>query len=79
MSHTKQKLQQFELLANKFETLAAEMNACKNPERRIELLQRMKVLIDEIDVLIFTSLHRETMEARVADSNPNPIPEGSAT
>jgi hypothetical protein len=76
MSHTLQKLQQFELLTNKFETLAAEMNTCKNPERRIELLQRMKVLIDEIDGVILMSLNRQNKQARLASSSL--IPEESA-
>jgi hypothetical protein len=76
MSDTLQQLQQFESLANKFETLAGEMKTCKNPERRIELLQRMKVLIDEIDGVIFMSLNRENKQARL--HNPSLIPEGSA-
>lgn len=79
MSDTQQlkQLQQFESLANKFETLAAEMNTCKNPERRIELLQRMKVLIDEIDGVIFTSLNREKKQTLLANSSR--ISEESAT
>ena len=76
MSDTLQQLQQFESLANNFETLAGEMKTCKNPERRIELLQRMKVLIDEIDGVIFMSLNRKNKQARL--HNPSLIPEGSA-
>ena len=75
MSHTLRQLQQFESLANAFETLAAEMRACKNTERRIVLLRRMKVLIDEIDGHIFT-LDRENKQPRLA--NPNLIPEESS-
>jgi hypothetical protein len=80
MSDTQQQLKQlqrFESLANKFEILAAEMRTCKNPERRIELLQRMKVLINEIDGVIFKSLNRENKQARLA--NPSLTPEESAT
>ena len=68
-------LQRFESLANKFEILAVEMRTCKNPERRIELLQRMKVLINEIDGVIFKSLNRENKQARFANSTL--IPEES--
>jgi hypothetical protein len=80
MSKTQQQLKQlqpFESLANEFETLAAEMKTCTNPERRIELLQRMKVLIDEIDGVIFKSLNRENKQARLP--NPSLTPEESAT
>jgi hypothetical protein len=39
---------QFELLAAEFEMLTTEMEMCKNPERRFALLQRKKVLTDDI-------------------------------
>ena len=77
MSKTQQQLQQFESLANKFETLAGEMRTCHNPKRRIELLQRMKILIDQIDGQILTSLNQENKKDRLA--NPNLVPQESAS
>jgi hypothetical protein len=70
-------LQQFEWLATKFETLAFEMRTCTNPQRRIELLQQMKILIDEIDGVIFMSLTRQHKQSRRV--NPNVVPEQTAT
>ncbi len=61
----------------RFDALVDEIRTCKNSERRIELLQRMRLLIDEIDELIFTSLDRENKQARVA--NPKLISEESAS
>jgi hypothetical protein len=49
----------FELLATEFETLTAEMEICKNPDRRFALLQRMKVLIDDIFALVCISLYQD--------------------
>ena len=48
--------QRFESLAAEFETLAERMRVCRDPELRLVLLRRMKVLLDEIDALVFTSL-----------------------
>ena len=76
MLNTQKQLERFDFLANKFEDLAEEMRACKNPERRIELLQRMKALIDEIDGVILMSLNRQNKQARLTNSSL--IPEESA-
>jgi hypothetical protein len=53
---------QFELLAAEFEKLTAEMEICKNPERRFASLQRMKVLLDDIFGLLCTSLNQENQQ-----------------
>jgi len=74
MSNT---IRRFEAVTKRFDTLVDEIRTCKNSERRIELLQRMRLLIDEIDELIFTSLDRENKQARRA--NPNLIPEEFAS
>lgn len=55
--------QNLNLLTAEFETVAAEIRICLNPKRRIELLKRMKILIDRIDDQIFASLN----QPRVAD------------
>ena len=77
MSDIQQQFRQFESLANQFETLAIEMRACLNLERRIELLQRMKVLIDEIDSQVYASLNQENKRLQLVNPNPNLIPEES--
>jgi hypothetical protein len=59
---------QFELLAAEFETLCGEVEICKNPERRFALVQRMKILMDDIFRLLCTSLNHENKQARL--SNP---------
>ena len=71
-------LQQFESLATEFEILAFEMSTCTNPARRIELLQRMKILIDEIDGVIFMSLTRQ-QHKQARRANPSLVPEQSVT
>jgi hypothetical protein len=49
---------QFNLLAHEFEALALQMRNCKSAKRRVALLQRMTILINEIDGHIYTSLDR---------------------
>jgi hypothetical protein len=49
---------QLKPLSDEFETLVLEMGGSEDPERRLELLQRMKALVDEIDELIFASLNQ---------------------
>ena len=51
----------FKRLADKFEALVLEIGISNNdPERRLELLQRLKVLTDDMDELVLTSLSRHT-------------------
>jgi hypothetical protein len=50
---------QFNSLAADFEILAVTMKGCENSDRRLALLQRMRVVIEEIDGQIFTSLNPE--------------------
>jgi hypothetical protein len=50
---------QFNSLAAEFDTLAVAMRGCKNSDRRLALLQRMRVVIEEIDGQIVTSLNPE--------------------
>jgi len=46
----------FKRLADKFEALVLEVGISNNdPERRLELLQRMKVLTDEMDGHVLAS------------------------
>jgi len=52
--------QQFDSLATEFETLAVAMRGCERLDHRIVLLQRMRVVIEEIDEQIFSSLNQET-------------------
>jgi hypothetical protein len=66
---------QFELLAIEFETLTTEMQICKNPERRFALLQRMKLLLDEIFELLSASLYQDNQTFR---NNPTSTPQASA-
>jgi hypothetical protein len=60
---------QFESLAIEFEALTAEMEICKNPERRFALLRRMKLLLDQIFELLSASLYQDNQSCR---SNPKP-------
>jgi len=54
--------QQFDSLAAEFETLAVAMRDCESPDRRIVLLQRMRIVIEEIDGQIFGSLNRDNQQ-----------------
>jgi hypothetical protein len=45
----------FNSLAAEFEILAVAMRGCKSSNRRIALLQRMRVVIEEIDGQLFPS------------------------
>jgi hypothetical protein len=47
------KPQQFQTLAEQFETLAHILSACEDKEQRKHLLRKMKVIIDQVDELIF--------------------------
>ena len=42
--------------AAQFEALAADLNDSKDSDQRIELLRRMKVIIDKVDQLILREL-----------------------
>jgi hypothetical protein len=63
----------FKRLADKFEALVLEVGISNNdPERRLELFQRMKVLTDEMDGLILTSLSRDAKQARLTNPKLSP-------
>jgi hypothetical protein len=51
--------EQFTSLASEFDTLAVAIRSCKNSDRRLVLLQRMGVVIEEIDGQILASLNPE--------------------
>jgi len=65
--------QRFKSLAAEFEALAARMRVCRDPELRLALLRQMKLLIDEIDGLVFTSVNRD--KTRAVLTHPRLIPE----
>ena len=47
--------QRFQLWAEEFETLVADVGESEDPEQRKQPLRRMKILIDEIDWLVLSS------------------------
>jgi len=69
MSKAQKQLHQFKSLAKKFEPLIDEIRTCTNPARRIELLQRMRLLIDETDSYVVASLDQENQQPRPANAN----------
>jgi hypothetical protein len=60
---------QFKPLSDNFEALLLEIESSEGPERRLELLQRMKALIDEIDELIFTPSDQQANDAHLTDAD----------
>ena len=62
----------FQQLSESFDALVLEVANCKEPQLRIELLQRMKILIDEIDGLIYVSLNRDAQQARLTNLKLSP-------
>jgi hypothetical protein len=54
-------------LTQQFNDLSASLSHAASSEERVELLRRMKAVIDEIDALIFSSLRIE----KQAKSLPN--------
>jgi hypothetical protein len=64
----------FQWLAQQFDMLVETINECEDPKKRKPLLRRMKVLIDEIDVVVSASLKRDTQDT--ASSLPPDQPTG---
>jgi hypothetical protein len=57
--------ERFQFLAHEFDSLVEKYNESPTPslEERTKLLRRMKVLIVEIDMLILSSLKRDSQDA----------------
>jgi len=78
MSNPSERLQS---LAYEFDALAKSLGALPRLKERKQLLQRMKILIDEIDVLILSDLERDKQDAtarRPGPTNPQSGPEKSS-
>jgi hypothetical protein len=56
----------FQRLAQQFDTLIGNINDAQDPKERKRLLRRMKIVIDEIDALVSSSLKPDTA------SSPSP-------
>jgi hypothetical protein len=63
----------FQWLAHEFDGLAKKMPVCANRKERRSLLRRMKILIDEIDALIFSTLKRDDQDSTVTPSSDQSI------
>lgn len=59
----------FQLLAHQFDLLVEMVNECKDPKERMHLLRHMKVILNEIDVLILSSLKRD-MQDTIGSPSP---------
>ena len=47
------KPQHLQKLAEQFDTLAHNLSACEDKEQRKHILRKMKIIIDQVDDLIF--------------------------
>jgi hypothetical protein len=56
-------------LTQQFNDLSASLNSAASPKEKVELLGRMKVVLDEMDGMIFASLRRE--KESVKSSEPH--------
>jgi hypothetical protein len=61
--------ERFQWLAHEFDTLVKKTNECSNMEERRTLLRRMRILIEEIDALISSTLKRDDKEFTVTTSS----------
>jgi hypothetical protein len=61
--------ERFQWLAHEFDALVKKTNDCPNTEERRALLRRMKILIDEIDALIFSTIKRDDQDSTVTPSS----------
>jgi len=78
MSNPSERLQS---LAYEFDALVKSLDAFPRLKERKQLLRRMKILIDEIDVLILSDLERDNQDATgrcPGPSNPQSGPEKSS-
>jgi hypothetical protein len=55
-------------LRQQFEELATNLEVCRNPSQRRELLKRMKIVIEETDKLISTEVHLSSAGDRIDPS-----------
>lgn len=63
-------LDRFLWLANQFEALVERLNVSPSVEERSKLLRRIKILIDEIDQLIFSTSKRIEQDTPSQESSP---------
>jgi hypothetical protein len=52
----------FQWLAQQFDRLVETIHECEDPKKRQHLLRRMKVLVDEIDVAVSSSLKKDKQD-----------------
>jgi hypothetical protein len=65
----------FPWLAHEFDSLVESLNECESLQERRKLLRRMKVLINEIDALIFSTLKRDKQDTVGSPSSNQPTVE----
>ena len=66
--------ERFRWLAHQFDALVDNLDECTSMEERKRVLKRMKILIDEIDEIILSTLKRDraispSSESREPDDN----------
>jgi len=61
--------ERFQWMAHEFDALVKKANECPNTEERRSLLRRMKILIDEIDALILSTLKRDDQNSTLTPSS----------
>ena len=69
----RQPSERLEFLAHQFDTLVEGLNNSPDMEDRKQLLQRMLVLIDEIDGLIFSDLKRDKQDTASSPHSSQPV------
>ena len=52
-------LERFRWLANQFDALVDNLDECSSMEERRRVLKRMKILIDEVNEIILSTLKRD--------------------
>jgi hypothetical protein len=60
------------LLAHQFDALVENLNECQSLKKRKQLLQRMKVLIDEIDELVLSTVRGDEQDTSVSSPADQP-------
>jgi hypothetical protein len=53
----------FQLLAHQFDLVVEKVNQSKDPKERMHLPRHMKVILNEIDMLISSNLKRDSQDA----------------
>jgi hypothetical protein len=64
-------VERFQWLAQQFDALVQKLGESPSQVERKQLLQRMKILIDEIDGQIFTALKRESQNTSKSSDQPS--------